>query len=115
MKRASKELLNEICELIKKGMTQEQIAQEFDKNGKLTPNGARWTQPNIAHYAKTHRLNKKAKLSIMMKERHASGEMKSILHPKNTPPRNDREEKILFILSMNLSRETTMEVISKLL
>jgi hypothetical protein len=59
MKRASKDLINEITDLLKQGMTQIQIAEELDKQGKLTPNGTKFSHINVAYYIKAHKPNKK--------------------------------------------------------
>ena len=111
MKRASKELLKELTELLAEGRTMEDISNVMNQRGSTTPNGAKWNVANVSHYKVTHGLNKRAKLSASMTRRHASGEMAGYKNSNN----NDSIEKIKLILSLNLSKETSAKAIQEVL
>jgi hypothetical protein len=110
VKRASRELLKELTDLLAEGHTQDQIANIMNQRGVTTPNGAKWSVANVSHYKLTHNLAKRAKLSNSMIKRHASGEMN-----RYRSSNNDSIEKIKTLLALNLSSETTAKAIQEVL
>lgn len=107
MKKASPQLLSEITELIKAGMTQQQISDELSKQGKLTPNGKAWSQANVAHYVSTHRLTKKARIA-RMKELGTQTRKQTTMNDASLI-----EDKIKAIISLGLSKDTLIKVLSE--
>lgn len=101
-KRINKQILDKMVLLIQDGASSEEIAAKLDKEGLSTPNGSRWNKENVAYYKSTYKLTKRAYRAVGIPE-------------NKSKPRSSINEKIQFILGLNLSKETMIKVLSEVI